>query len=600
MNGAAYPRHAVIITSRVQDEQWRALRQRVSETLVIQPIAEPQIEAYLTAYLGAEQGQAVFNRLDARLRTLAQRPLLLYLMKEAALHGESLPGNRGELYARFVTRLLTRDTGERGLETRLPDRVKQQAAAHLAFEMHRRATLTCTRDEAVAIVAEPPVHGDEAITALLRHGLLIGDEQLRFPHQTLQEYFAAEALRAVAERERTSTGLQRVWHSARAAFTGKSQSLAALAEDDWWSEAVIQLAGLLEDPAWLARTVARKNPWLAWWCVEEGRAVDADTRAIIENRSIKLLKSERVSERLRAVQALAKIQSERVITPLLQAAADKEAEVSGTAISALLSMGEAVRAQAVALAQQPESPLHQGGLAYLSALVGQPLVYVPAGPFLMGSATTTTRAPDGDELPQHTVALPGYWIGRFPVMTAQFRDFAQASQYSKSDSRSPKGQDNHPVVNVTWDDAVAYCRWLSERSGLRVMLPSETEWEKAARGTDGRIYPWGNEPPDNTRCNFNYNEHGTTEVGRYSPRGDSPYGCADMAGNVWEWTRSVFKPYPYDPDDGREDLQLSDRRVLRGGAFIGSERYARCAYRSGGYPVSRNDLIGFRVVVVPF
>jgi len=158
---------------------------------------------------------------------------------------------------------------------------------------------------------------------------------------------------------------------------------------------------------------------------------------------------------------------------------------------------------------------------------------------------------------------------------------------------------------VTWHDAMAHCRWLSERSGLRVTLPSEAEWEKAARGplpavgAKVRIYPWGDDPPDDTRCNFNMQVGTTTPVGKYSPRGDSPYGCADMAGNVWEWTRSLFKSYPYDPEDGRENLEAGDIRVLRGGAFNCEGGLVRCAFRVRNYPDLRGAGGGFRVVVSP-
>ena len=213
------------------------------------------------------------------------------------------------------------------------------------------------------------------------------------------------------------------------------------------------------------------------------------------------------------------------------------------------------------------------------------------------------------------MTLPGYWIGRYPVTVAQFRAFVEASDYRPSDEDSLKGPDDHPVVRVTWHNTLAFCRWLSERTGVPVTLPSEAEWEKAARGTNGRIYPWGNEVPDERRCNFGGKVGHTTPVGRYSPQlhsepgagGDSPYGCADMAGNVWEWTRSLWgenweKPdfeYPYDPKDGRENLEAGDRalRVLRGGAFDDLAWRVRCASRDGDYPNSRLRCYGFRVIV---
>ncbi len=155
-------------------------------------------------------------------------------------------------------------------------------------------------------------------------------------------------------------------------------------------------------------------------------------------------------------------------------------------------------------------------------------------------------------------------------------------------------------------DAVEYCKWLnaliandigSIKSQLR--LPSEAEWEKAARGEYGNELPWGNEF-DFNKCNSAERmKGGTTPVGTYSPQGDSPYNVSDMAGNVWEWCHSLYQPYPYKTDDGREDESASGRRVLRGGSFSNSQWFARCAYRSDDDPDIRSDALGFRVVVSP-
>ncbi len=208
------------------------------------------------------------------------------------------------------------------------------------------------------------------------------------------------------------------------------------------------------------------------------------------------------------------------------------------------------------------------------------------------------------EKPQHTVEIAGeYWIGRYPVTNAQFaalcpghrlphhsrRSKAQPSPTTERGGRRPKartgsthrgpesrlnGKKNHPVVQVSWLDAQAYCAWLNQAHGAELptgwgfRLPTEAEWEKAARGEYGNEWPWGDSQPDLSRCNFKMNVGDTTSVGQYSPQGDSPYGAADLAGNVWEWTHSIMKGYPYQQEDGREAESGSEARLLRGGSFI--------------------------------
>lgn len=238
---------------------------------------------------------------------------------------------------------------------------------------------------------------------------------------------------------------------------------------------------------------------------------------------------------------------------------------------------------------------------------GMDLMRVPAGKFIMGSNNGNE-----DEKPQHTVDISyDYWMARFPVTNELYNSFAKSIGIKHPVSRWEQKK-NHPVVGINWDNAMAYCQWLNSLlkvelpSNLVLRLPTEAEWEKAARGTDGREYPWKGRF-DKDKCNAYLNNRvldfinlfkgNTTPVNKYSPYGDSPYDCADMAGNVWEWTHSIKKEYPYDVNDGREDEKTLARRVLRGGSFSDYEGNARCASRDGNDYFS--NCVGFRVVASP-
>ena len=215
------------------------------------------------------------------------------------------------------------------------------------------------------------------------------------------------------------------------------------------------------------------------------------------------------------------------------------------------------------------------------------LCLVPAGEFLMGS-------PEGEgsssERPQHTVYLDSYYAGRYPVTVAQFREFVDRSRHSPANGRCLEGSADHSVIYVSWNDVVAYCQWAELR------LPTEAEWEKAARGADGRICPWGNQEPDRSLCNYGKNEAGTTLVGKYSPRGDGPYGCADMAGNVWEWCSDWYgADYCAESLSRNPDGPSSGTlRIMRGGSWYNRANYARSAFRYWFGPVGTFNDIGFR------
>ncbi|HWP60621.1 MAG TPA: SUMF1/EgtB/PvdO family nonheme iron enzyme [Candidatus Acidoferrales bacterium] len=253
-------------------------------------------------------------------------------------------------------------------------------------------------------------------------------------------------------------------------------------------------------------------------------------------------------------------------------------------------------------------------LCALASLIASPLhaptappemIAIPAGVFTMGSD-------DGpaDERPAHRVELAAFSIDRLPVTNGQFASFLnQAGPTSSHGERlfdaddrdarihrkdgtwmADKGYERHPVVEVSWTGARAYCAWAKKR------LPSEAEWEKAARGADARKYPWGNEAPDRTRAQFNapYNE--TVPVDAF-PKGASPYGVLDMAGNAWEWVSSAYLPYPYNASDGREDLKPGPVRGTRGGGHDSPAEELTTTHR--GRNLSRNPRsghhnIGFR------
>ena len=216
------------------------------------------------------------------------------------------------------------------------------------------------------------------------------------------------------------------------------------------------------------------------------------------------------------------------------------------------------------------------------------MVSVPEGTFIMGEWES-----------QHKVNVAAFRIAKYPVTNQQYATFVAATGHEPPQhwrgKTPPRELNNHPVVNVTWYDACAYCEWLSTVRGEVVRLPTEAEWEKAARGTDGREYPWGADPDPN-RANYNDTKIGDTSAVGCFPDGESPYGCHDMAGNVWEWTSSIYKPYPYDATDGREDPEVNGERTLRGGAWCSRGSRVRCAHRLNYLPDYWNYYVGFRLV----
>ena len=264
------------------------------------------------------------------------------------------------------------------------------------------------------------------------------------------------------------------------------------------------------------------------------------------------------------------------------------------------------------------------------------MVKVPAGPFLMGStdqqiadvldmlrqdASASWDSFIKGEQPQHTLTLPVYEIGKAEVTNAQFRPFVENDGYANRAYWDDAGWqwrteqqrtqpncwteanfngDNQPVVCVTWYEATAYARWLSAQTGQNFSLPTEAEWEKAARGTDGRSYPWGNAWDAKLANSAESGLGKTAPVGQY-PGGASPYGALDMAGNAWEWTQSVYTAYPYNASDGRENLsdQAGKRFTIRGGSWDAKGIFLRAALRFYSSPAYDDQSVGVRLARHP-
>lgn len=216
------------------------------------------------------------------------------------------------------------------------------------------------------------------------------------------------------------------------------------------------------------------------------------------------------------------------------------------------------------------------------------MVFIAGGTFMMGSDSDSEAV-----APAHPVKVADFYLDRWPVTNADYKAFIDATNHpvpnyhvlwcntagynwDPETRMYPAGKADHPVVLVTWADALAYATWANKR------LPTEAEWEFAARGLEGRRWPWGNKFGPN-RCNTTEaGQNGTSVVGKFSPQGDTPESVIDLVGNVWEWTNSIYQPYPYDAQDGRETLHSNKWRVLRGASWLNDATIANAISRLDG------------------
>jgi formylglycine-generating enzyme required for sulfatase activity/energy-coupling factor transporter ATP-binding protein EcfA2 len=615
---AAYPACRYVVASRIVGYSGPARLGEGYATTTVREFAMADVERFLcnwhlavavgqmgpgesaVAYAEGQTRQLLAAiRANERVRDLAINPLMLTVIALVHRDRVKLPDRRAELYGEAVDVLLGKWDEARGVQERavLEDRpfdagdkrlmlqaaalwmqerqANQIEAADLRALLEQRF-LSALGDERAAGRAV-----DRFLEVIQERAGLLGEHGLgvyRFSHLTFQEYLAALA---VAGRD------------------DYVEYTLARAGDSWWREVILLEAGHLstqsrERTTRLVRAIADReeepephyNLVLAADCLRDvgvGR-VEGDLLGRVRGR----LRTELETPSPRGTLASVRAWLQRRMT------------VQDWTLRRVAA------AQALARIQ---------GASYWTLPYGVPeWVEIPAGEFWMGGEEFS------DERPVHRVRLDTFYISRVPITNAQYRLFVEAAGHKPpedwEEGRPPRGTESHPVVNVSWHDAMAYCEWLGRQlqvPGSRlqvwrngqlealnlgpgtwtVRLPSEAEWEKAARGDrDRRAYPWG-DTFDANRCNsYELRLGDTTPVGIFSD-GASPYGVLDMAGNVWEWTHSVYKDYPYDPGDGREDRGAEGARVVRGGAFNDLAGYVRCAFRDGTSLISGTGLAVF-------
>jgi len=593
--------------------------------------------------------QAALER-NQSLYRLARTPLILSLIALVHYRRTRLPQGRARLYQQCLEILLeTWDNEDKALEIAGPSlHARETILRQIAYYYHSRGLAEAGREELESLISpmlpelDCPTDATETLRQIEeRSGILVSRaiDRYVFAHRTLQEYLVARALADAPE---------------------KTGELFSHLNDEPWREIILLYSGLVGDATSLIKEIlaqpdddAHNALILAGQCLAEDVRVSpyarseavkrleaafrettdplafarlGETLAALGDEDIialceRVLESDDLPRQKVAIRTLGRMGGRAadpaaVAVPLRAALHAGAASLRRAAALALAGLNQADAETATALQRARRDAVPEVRAAALWALLElgmaeEDMVKIPAGEFLMGSPSREGRE---NERPQHTLYLPDYYIARTPVTNARFARFIEDGGYRRQEFWTEAGwwikeekdwtwprywQDNQwnqpdqPVVGVSWYEALAYARWAG---GL---LPGEAEWEKAARGTDGRLYPWGNDPPDSSRCNFNNKEKKTTPVTRYSPRGDSPYGCADMAGNIWEWTRSSFQSYPYDPADGRENLEARGHRVLRGGSFDAGEKIVRCAFRNWHDPEDWYRDFGFRLVIAP-
>ena len=504
-----------------------------------------------------------------RVRQLAKNPLMLQIICLLHRTQGSMPKRQTELYEECIRVLLQKWDEAKGLEVFLSAAEARQVLRPLALWLHSEESRTFADTEQVKEIVRPHLArvkrltrgAEEQLDRILtsvrdRSGLFVGYDVTRygFQHLSFQEFLAAEEI--VKQR----------LHKRLVETFGQS----------WWREPTLLSLGL-DDPHFQAgffRTLVRSSLFcdnldFGLACVRELLApsvvpfADAIADPKLDSRG-----------RYNCVMLLREIGGAEAIEALEEAYKNPDPKIATAAHDALVQLG--------ALEEEKAAAPTVGAESFVNEIDATELIRIPAGEFTMGTDRERER-------PQRPVYLDEYYMAKHPVTNAQYARFIKATGHERPRYWHSKryNKPNQPVVTVTWDDAKAYCEW----AGLR--LPTEAEWEKAARGTDGPEWPWGNEKPDEKRCNFGDNVGTTSEIGSF-PDGASPYGCMDMAGNVWEWCEDWYDEYRAEDLRNPTGPTKGNSKVLRGGAYYFDPDSARCASRGRGGPDVGTGDFGFR------
>ncbi|RLT43615.1 MAG: NACHT domain-containing protein [Chloroflexi bacterium] len=606
----------LIFTCRSQDYNGGLAVQQVE----VDPLSPEQIQDFARLYLGQEKGAALWRELQsahADLLDLAAIPYYLLLMTEAYAAAGALPSHRAGLFASFVERLFKREMEKHHADW-VDAAAQNVALGRLAFAMQELGTGTQV-EIAWALAAIPPsvrVEWQTVATApetILRLGtaanlLALPDGgSLRFIHHLLQEYFAAEEM---LRRKRAGEELTRLWR-----VPSRVEEMPAAERGQWdplpepptsgWEQTTILASGLY--PA-LIDAVQPVNPALAARCLLElGDDSDAGQKERSQTALLERLGTIAIHLRSRMEAGLLlgrlgdprfpveTVNGVKVILPQMVEIAGGQAEIGSDTDDAEADDDErprhSVELAAYAIGRYPVTNAEYACFMNAGGYEEDRYWSVGGKYWLRGESVPGEDDPADSYIRMLQRRLRDYsseigrWVERglmtYGDVAAQVHEWFPRGEAVREPRYWVDGALNNPsqpIVGVCWYEAVAYAKWLSEVTGTTYLLPSEPEWEWAAR-RGGCVFPWGR-GWDETKLNSLEGCVVPMPVGGYL-QGATPDGIHDLAGNVWEWTATRYTVYPYDPDADLENLDATGVRILRGGQWLANRKHERCADRDG-------------------